>query len=161
MILFLKALGSPKEAQKGSPKYNAGVGRCNQPFWGPCWAHLGLSYGLIGLVHGVPGGILRHHLILEGPSRCQEVRKGYNSKNMRNLVEINLFEWLEGHGRVGAETCEKASIAKTLNHLLININVCGWVEGARSVKKIETVVLGCLFGVWKAWRDAMAVSIYA
>ena len=60
-------------------------------FYGPYWADLGLSYGLLGLVWGVLDGILRHLLVLEGPSRCRDIREGQNLKHIEKPMENHCF----------------------------------------------------------------------
>ena len=44
LTVFVKAPGGPREAQKGSQKYLAGAGRCNQPLF---WAILGSSWAIL------------------------------------------------------------------------------------------------------------------
>ena len=65
-IVFLR----PEVAQDG-PKRASGIilgARIvvRRPVSGPCWAHLGLSWALVGPSRGVQEGILGHILGLEG-----------------------------------------------------------------------------------------------
>ena len=55
---FLKASGGPRQAQKGSQKYLAANGRCNQPL---LWAILGSSWAILWPPWPCLGG-LRWHL---------------------------------------------------------------------------------------------------
>ena len=108
---------APRWPQEGSKKYLAGFCRCLSPLFGPIlgpsWAHLGLSWALLGPSRGVQEGTLRQILGLEGLILGCKVAERRDVKNRQKkhqwfLADVwrqrafrKLAKWLSGGLAVG------------------------------------------------------------